>query len=91
MGQREKIYQKFVRIGHFIFSILDKLEFFLEKNLTKQSRETLRFDSFLKIRERISENKVRGKVISKRTNSVKVSHVARLTTACKLGINSSMV
>ena len=31
MREREKIYQKFVRVGHFIFSILDKLEIFSRK------------------------------------------------------------
>ena len=33
MGEREKIYKKFVRIGHYIISILDKLETFSRKKL----------------------------------------------------------
>ena len=39
MGKREKTNQKFVRIGHFIFFILNKLEFFSRKKTVLNGAE----------------------------------------------------
>ena len=43
MADREKIYQKFVRVDHFIFDILEKPDSFSRQNLYSKNERNLKF------------------------------------------------
>ena len=43
MKERDKVYQKFVRVGHFIFDILEKPDSFSRQNMYSENERNLKF------------------------------------------------
>ena len=55
MKEREQIYQKFLRVGHFIFDILEKPDSFSRQNLYSENERSPKFNLFFENQKTVAK------------------------------------